>query len=260
MEYREISNELIMMIKSLRKKSGREEHGLFLAEGLKVCSEIFHSLYQPMYVIIPGNANRDALDLAEKLSGTYKISIYKAQRKIFDKICDTDSPQDILAILKIPNLIPLTNETFISLDNVSDPGNVGTIIRTAEWFGFKQVILNEGCADIYNPKTVRSSMGAILKINYIKTKDLRKFIKEVFPLHFVLGTYLEGEKFNSELVKSLPKDRRIGIIFGNESSGISDDLLQVIDLKVSIPGSGRFDSLNVSVAGGIVLYELSLKK
>ncbi len=256
MEYKEISKELIKTIKSLHKKNGRDEHGLFLAEGYKICSEILDSFYQPEYVILPGNADQKSIDLAEDISKIFKIQVFKAQRKIFDSLCDAKSPQDILTIIKIRSKKPNSNFSFVALDKVADPGNVGTIIRTAKWFGFEQVILNEGCADIYNPKTIRASMGAVLKVNCINVNSLRDFIETHFPKYLILGTFLTGTKEMSEIIV---KDK-IGIIFGNESTGISDEILPVIHERVKIRGTENFDSLNVSVSAGIVLYELSLKK
>ncbi|MFH1049686.1 MAG: RNA methyltransferase [bacterium] len=256
MEYKEISKEQIKKIKSLHKKKGRDEYGLFIAEGYKICSEIPNSLYHPQFIVLPGNAEQKSNELAEDIAQKYNIQIFKTQRKVFDSLCDTESPQDILTIIKLQNNKPNLNKSFIALDKVSDPGNVGTIIRTAEWFGFGQIILNEGCSDIYNPKTVRSSMGAVLKVYCLNTDDLKKYIKNNFPKHLILGTFLDGEKYVSEIEC---RDK-IGIIFGNESTGISDELIPIINEKVKIRGSGEIDSLNVSVAAGIVMYELSVKK
>jgi len=253
---KEISKGLIKKIKSLHKKSGRDESGLFIAEGFKICSEISNSLYQPEFIVLPGNAQNESIELAENIATMYNCPIYECQRKIFDSLCDTDSPQDIISCLKIIPNAPIINKSFIAFDAISDPGNVGTIIRTAKWFGFEQVLLNKGCADIYNPKTVRSSMGAVMKMNCIKTSNLKNSIEKYFPNHLIIGTFLDGNKDISDVSTK----HKIGIIFGNESKGISEELLSVIDEKITITGSGKFDSLNVAVASGIILYELSVKK
>lgn len=256
MKEQELSKEQVKLIRSLHKKYGRDENKLFIAEGQKICSEILPSEYVPKFVVIPGNANPASKKLAEDIANKYSIKIYKTQRKIFDKICDAESPQDILLCVNIKNIDLNPRKSFIALDKISDPGNVGTIIRTAEWFGFEQILLSNRCADIYNPKTVRSSMGSIFKVDCLQNVDLIDIISKKFSEHIILGTFLDAKKYISEI----ETDNQVGIILGNESQGISKELEKIIDERVKIKGFGKIDSLNVSVAAGIVMYEIALKK
>ncbi|ROL58880.1 RNA methyltransferase [Bacteroidetes/Chlorobi group bacterium ChocPot_Mid] len=256
MIYQELTKEQVKLIKSLHKKKGREEHKLFIAEGYKISEEILESNYEPEFVVLPGNANDDCNNLADKIAKKYSAKIFKTPRKIFESLSDTETAQDIMLCVKIREEKVVTTQSFISLDRIADPGNVGTIIRTAEWFGFQQVLLSKGCADLYNPKTIRSSMGAVFKIKCIQNVDLLKVIPEKFFGHTILGTFLDAKKYINEI----EINNNFGIILGNESQGIQKGLENIVSEKVKIKGNGNFDSLNVSVAAGIVMYELALKK
>lgn len=252
----ELTKEQIKLIKSLHKKKGRDENKLFIAEGYKISKELLDSDYIPKFVVLPGNANDDCTELASKIAKKYSIKIFKTQRKIFETLSDTETTQDILVCVNIREEKVNSSQVFIALDRISDPGNVGTIIRTAEWFGFQQVLLSKGCADLYNPKTIRSSMGAIFRIKCIQNVDLEKIIPEKFSNHTILGTFLDAKKYINEIeIKNI-----FSIILGNESQGIGKRLENIINERVKIMGNGNIDSLNVSVAAGIIMHELALKK
>jgi RNA methyltransferase, TrmH family len=247
-EYPQLTKNQIKTVKSLHKKQGRDEQGLFIAEGLKICSELFNSDYDVNSVIIPGDSKSEVLELIEKLNNK---TIFKVNRKIFNSLCDTKSPQDILAVAKIKENNILYDESFIALEGISDPGNVGTIIRTADWFGIKQIIMDNDTADVYNPKVVRATMGSVFRINTIRTDNLKSFIKNNFSEHAIIGTYIDEGVDIAEF--KVPE--RYGIVFGGESKGISDELSEIVNQKIKIRRIGRAESLNVSVAAGIVMFE-----
>jgi TrmH family RNA methyltransferase len=132
---------------------------------------------------------------------------------------------------------------------------MGTILRTADWFGFEQIIVDEDTADIYNPKVVRASMGSIFRVNVHRVENLKQFIEENFPLHKLLGTFIESGK----ILKDIEITDKIGILFGNESKGISKSMERILNTKIHIDGFGNAESLNVAVASGIILYEIANK-
>lgn len=247
-----ITQRLKKLIKSLHQKQARDENGLFIAEGEKLCSEILEGSYQTELIIVRDSPIASVIDLADRYSER-GIPVYSAQKHLFDQICETKSPQGILAVVNIQDKLPLENESFVALDGISDPGNVGTIIRTADWFGYKQIILGKGCADAFNPKTVRSTMGSVFKMHIIQCEDLPEFCKTVFPKHKLYGADVNSEASISKIkVKG-----SYGVIFGSESHGISPETSQILDSTFVIDGKGKAESLNVAVSVGISLYHLT---
>jgi TrmH family RNA methyltransferase len=247
-----ISQRLKKLIKSLHQKQFRDQNGLFLAEGEKLAQELIKSDYHVELVVIRDTPSSDILDIVEHFNEK-GAAIYTAPKHQFDQICDTKSPQNILAVINIQQDEPDTGKPFVALDGISDPGNVGTIIRTACWFGIEQVILGRDCADMYNPKVVRSSMGTIFHTRLIYNPDLADFIKETFPKHKLFGAALDGDK---ELGQIKP-GKNFGVIFGSEAHGLSDGTSGIIDEKFTIKGAGRAESLNVGIAAGITLYHFN---
>ena len=172
-------------------------------------------------------------------------------RKEIARISHLKSPSNVIAICKTPTykINNKDKKPLIFLDNVNDPGNLGTIIRTLDWFGYKQVFCSKNTVDCFNNKSVMSSMGSIFRINchYIDFDEFQK----LFPQHVTYGTSLNGENIDSI---------RLGtnsiIVIGNESNGISKKIMDKLNNTIRIPGVGNAESLNVSVATGIVLNEL----
>lgn len=250
-----ISQRLRKMIKSLHQKQFRDQNGLFVAEGEKLVTELLGSEYLPEVVVVKDSPAADIVGILDKYSDI-GIPVYTAPKHQFDQLCDTKTPQKILAVVNQKDQAIMPGEPFIALDGVSDPGNVGTIIRSAEWFGFKQVILGRDTADIYNPKTVRSTMGAIFKVQAITAPNLSEAIVESFKGYKIYAADVEGEKD----LGSMKPASKFGIIFGSEAHGLSEQLNTVIDERFSIPGYGSSESLNVSVAAGITLYHFAAKR
>lgn len=247
-----INQKLKKLIRSLHQKQARDTNELFLAEGEKICAELLKSEFDIELACIREVPSGDIIQLVNKFYNK-GIPVYSTPKHQFEQLCDTKTPQGIIAVVNYreDNFFPVT--PFISLDAVSDPGNVGTIIRTADWFGFKQIILGSGCADKYNPKTVRSSMGSIFKINIIETEDLLGFISENYKKYNIYGAEPNN---GTDIAKFKPKGN-FGIIFGSESHGISKEIEEKLNGNFSIPGNGGTESLNVAVAAGITLYHLS---
>ena len=191
----------------------------------------------------------------------YTIAKYNCiyvTEKVFSGITDVTNPQGILAVIGKNtdiNEIDYNQNLFLVLDNIQDPGNMGTILRTADSINLKQIIVSKGTADCYNPKVVRSTMGAIFRVKVIECEDLKKVVKEMKKRKIkVYATDLQTDKsiYDVDYKKS-------AIVIGNEANGVSKELLEIADEKIRIPMIGKTESLNASVATGIILYEVVRK-
>ncbi len=253
-------NKLIKHIKSLQQKKYRDSCGQFFIEGIKMVDEALKQDCTQNIVICP--------DLLEKTAGggefleiikEFKVELSAVPANIFKEISDTDTPQGILAVIGKQDVYPegaewLTAENglYVLLDGVQDPGNVGTIIRTADAAGADGVVLSKGCADIYSPKTLRSTMGSIFRVRLYEKADLCKTAEDIQNA----GGRIIGTAPDVGLVYSEADYSGItGIIIGSESNGIRPELLELADCTVRIPMKGGAESLNASVAAGILIYE-----
>ncbi|MGA2297747.1 MAG: RNA methyltransferase [FCB group bacterium] len=236
----------------MKTKKGRDEHQCFLAEGEHLCSELISSNYKTDFIILKNDANKTSLNIA-KIFISGGIEIFNIDEKQFEKLSDTQTPQDILAVVKIPPPSINQKKPFIALDGVSEPGNVGTIIRTAEWFGFTEIILGNNCADLYNPKTVRSTMGSIFRCNIIQNNNLENYIIKEYKNIELYGAVLDGR----HNIKECKPKGNFGIIFGSEANSISPEIKKLLNYDYVIPGFGRAESLNVAIAAGISLHHFA---
>ena len=172
---------------------------------------------------------------------------------------EVQQPQGILAILEKNNNkteIDYQTDIIVALDDVQDPGNLGTILRTVDSIGLKQILVSKGTADCYNPKVVRSTMGAIFRINIIECEDLEKTLKEIKKHKFKI---MVSSLQNDNSIYDVDYNKKV-IIIGNEAKGVEKDIQDLADEKVKIPMLGKTESLNASVATGIILYEYVRQK
>ncbi|HET9572053.1 MAG TPA: RNA methyltransferase [Bacteroidales bacterium] len=234
-------------IRSLEQKKIRQEQGLFLAEGSKCCTDLLELLPCRFLAATP--------DWLEAHKNIHAAEIIDATPEEIRKASLLKNPQDVLAVFEIPRyeLTPeqLKGQLTLTLDNVQDPGNLGTILRIADWFGIRNVLCSIGTADAFNPKTVQATMGAIGRI-HLQYTDLTEFLKTV-PLP-IYGTFLDGQVlYDAEL-----KMEGI-IVMGNEGNGISNAVENLVTDRLFIPdfpmGQTGSESLNVSVATAIVCSE-----
>lgn len=235
-------------IKSLNSRKNRLEHRLFAVEGLKMCRELLDSTFEIDSVLVSSSADKSIRDLLPRYFKR-NIPIYSTNEEEFSKVSDTKTPQGILATVKIKEDKFHKNRPFLALDNISDPGNVGTIIRTADWFGFKNIVLGGNSADRYSPKVIRATMGSIFRCNIVHEPNLFEFIAGISEEYEIYGAVLNGKL---QLKNCIP-NIKFGIVFGSESHGISEEIQRIISQKFTIPGSGRAESLNVAVSAGITL-------
>ncbi|MCC8170039.1 MAG: RNA methyltransferase, partial [Oscillospiraceae bacterium] len=244
------SNGRFKHIKSLSMKKNRKEYGEYTVEGIKSVRDAAASKRKPVLIAVSEDFYEN-----EKFDYPSDTELIVFSNNIFNKLCDTTAPQGFMAVMKIEGsseIIPNPNKAYIYCDGIQDPGNMGTIIRTADAAGFGGVILSEGCVDIYSPKTVRASMGSFFNIDIFTDKtvsDLKKFRETGFKL--VGGSLRERTIDYREADFKKPTV----IVVGNEANGISAEVRALCEC-VKIPILGSAESLNVSVAAGILMYEL----
>ena len=169
-----------------------------------------------------------------------------------ERISLLQTPHQVLAVVRkriMPPAITVSDQLILALDTIQDPGNLGTILRLVDWFAIDQVVCNHECADMYNPKVVQASMGSIARVKVFYT-DLFAWISEEKNLR-VYGASLEGQD-----IKKIEKPSNGILVIGNESKGISEEIMKLINVKVTIPRKGKAESLNAAIATGIILSHL----
>jgi TrmH family RNA methyltransferase len=238
-----LSKKEIKDIQSLGHKKFRTALKLFLAEGPKVVRELYELIPQQVEKIYATAAWIKAnQDLA--LQGNV-IEVTEDELK---KISQLHTPNEVLAMIKqFEHTEPAASSFTIYLDTIQDPGNLGTIIRIADWFGVKQVVCSAGCADLYNPKVVQSTMASIARVS-VYYDESNWLVKQEVPIY---AAVLEGES-----VYEHPGIDQGILIIGNESKGIGPDVLKYATHKITIPKPGQAESLNAAVATGIILSHL----
>lgn len=243
-------NSLFKETKKLKDRKNRLKEKKYIIEGFRLIQESFKAKCLIDYIVV-SEIGLEKLDeyLKEYLD---KVKIYVMKNNLFSQLTSTEQPQGIIAVLNITDSTEkLDGEFYLLCDKVQDPGNLGTIIRTAHAAGATGIILTKGTVDIYNDKTIRSTMGSIFYMPVIHDNDL-SFLKELKSKGFKLvATSLEESKdfFDEDL------SGKIILSVGNEGNGISDEIFSLADKKVKIPMPGGAESLNVAVATSIILFE-----
>ncbi|MEO8887637.1 MAG: RNA methyltransferase [Mucilaginibacter sp.] len=243
-----LSKSKISLLQSLQHKKFRREHGAFLVEGYKSVSEFINSAYT-IEAVYHTNA------IAPKvLNLSHKINFEEISTNNIEKISALTTPPDIIALIKIPQWPAIKYSTLqkkfsLILDGIQDPGNMGTIIRTADWFGIAHIICSDDCVDVYNPKVVQATMGSLSRVN-IHYTDIAAIIADVkLP---VFGALLDGENiYNTNFgTEGL-------IVMGNEGNGLRPDIIKLVNKAVTIPRAGKAESLNVAIATAIFCSEIN---
>tara|TARA_R110001592_G_scaffold119491_5_gene322659 strand:- start:9912 stop:10631 length:720 start_codon:yes stop_codon:yes gene_type:complete len=225
-------------LNSLKQKKYRNQHSTFIVEGEKMVNELIASNYE-----------------VEVVYGTEGLSLYseliEVNEKELNSITTLKTPNKFFAIAKQKqnDSYQLDGKLVLALDNIQDPGNLGTIIRIADWFGISTIICSPTCVDVYNPKVVQATMGSIFRINVCYT-ELKDFFTQNKNLN-VYGALLGGDNIYNTTIK---KENSV-LLMGNESKGISTDLLDFINHKITIPQFGQAESLNVAIATAILCSE-----
>lgn len=243
--YRMLSKSSVKYIQSLYHKKFRDELGVFIAEGPKLASELLSgvpALVQGVYAV--KNWLNNSADLLTQVD---KSKIFLIEPFELDKISALSTPNQVLLVVKQLSH-PVSNEASITLllDDIQDPGNLGTIIRTADWFGVNRIVCSPATADIYSPKVVQSTMGSILRVR-LEYADLADWCRNNNNTN-VYATTLYGQN-----VYECVAEKKMALLIGNESRGVREDLLALSTHKITIPRKGAAESLNAAVAAGIAL-------
>ncbi len=241
-----ISRNQVKLIRSLQQKKFREEHGLFIVEGLRSIQEALRANASIESIFWTEAFSEKNSNHMNTISAVQNESVLMAEMK---QLSPSTTPPGVLAVCKIPIFdSPDMNRNFIYLDHISDPGNMGTILRTALWFGIHNIVLSEACIDPFNPKVVRGAMGAHFHISWIGTMPLCAFTD-----YTVLGADYRGNSILA--VKKIP-DKWV-LVMGSEAHGISSDVHDELDQLIAVPKVGTGESLNVGVSMGILLHSLT---
>lgn len=241
-----VTKNQIKLIASLHQKKFRKQHNLFIAEGKKVIGELIES----------GFKCQQLLSTNPSLWNDLNLDVTVVSHEQLGKMSALTSANDSLAVFVIPefnlqNLGPIT----IVLDDLKDPGNLGTIIRLCDWFGVENIICSEETVDVFNPKVVQATMGSLARVKVHYTNITKFLLETSLP---ILGTFIDGKNLYTEEIPS-----QFLLLFGNESNGINDEISKLVTQRVSIPRFGKLqktESLNVATATAVFLSEIVRKK
>jgi TrmH family RNA methyltransferase len=251
-----LSKAKLAVYSTLPDKRGRQKHGLFLAEGVKLVHEALLGNWPVECVVLLAEAGlrRWQALLPQWPEAAQRVPVALAQPHEYRQLSDQPNPEGVLAVLRLPQ--PVAPEAALqlpafALHEVQDPGNLGTLLRTADWFGFRAVYCSRGTVDCFNPKVVRSAMGSVLRVPVLYTDDITAFVAQ--HAEHALAAVLGGEPLSATAVAG----RRL-VVLGAETHGLPPELARCPGVQpVAIPGRGGAESLNVAVAGGILAYAVT---
>jgi len=242
-----VQNEFVRMARTLKDKKGRTQQGAFLVEGVKCVSELFD--HQPSLLhtlIITEDAGEEWAARARSL-GRRAVTVAP---HVMAAICDTKTPQAVAAVAALPEPAEISRGFIVAMDDVQDPANVGTIIRTADAAGCGGVVLSDGSADPYAPKAVRASMGSLFHLPVLRTA-LKPYLVKLREAGYQIACADLGGQTDFTL-----DAEKTCLVIGNEARGISREILSLSDVRIRIPIYGKAESLNAAVAAGILIYKI----
>lgn len=249
-----VQNTLIKQVQALHQKKYRTEYGVFLIEGYKnVCEALNSNLSIENIFIKEG--------FAKELNNFPEDEIIEVTESVMKKMSTTENPPDVIAIAHqynytLENIMEDENPLILVLEYIKDPGNLGTIIRTAKAGGVSGIILTDETVDIYNPKTVRSSSGNLWKMPIITIKDkykIKSCLLKYKPFQFLATSVIENKK--ADLYFDIDYNNSTVIFFGSESQGLSQELIEQTDRLITVPMNKEVESLNLSISVGVIVYE-----
>ena len=251
-------NDKVKYTKSLLKTKNRNKESKFIIEGYRILTLAMECNANLDYVFINEDfenkqEHAEFLNLLENKN----IKTYKTTNKIFNDLIDTENTQGILGVVKsksrnLQENLNSKDKFVLILDRIQDPGNMGTIIRTADAAGVDAIIALKGCVDIYNPKVIRSTMGSIFDMNIIHASQ-DECIKALKHYDFdIVSSYLNTNNYYNEV----EYNNKVALVIGNEANGINDELVSKSDVLVKIPIYGNAESLNAAISSAILMYEI----
>lgn len=245
-------------IRSLQQKKYRDTEGAFVAEGLRLCEEALDaSVVVKQAMVTPLAFSEQRVQHLVNRCLHHNISVFLASPKQFKQFTDAVSPQGIALVIQKPQppeILPAAAPVVLALDALQDPGNMGTLLRTAEWFGIHSILLGHGSVEAFNPKVVRSAMGAVFRCTLFEDADLETLLPQYQSQGYrIIGATQTGD---CELPDILASDRDV-LVLGNEAHGLSKRVSAQLDVSVRIRKLGTGESLNAAVAGAICMYHLT---
>ena len=254
MEITGLQNPVVKAAAELKQKKYRQQQGLFLAEGLRTVEEAvrYGAVQSIFYTAIEDERTRAVLEEA----AAKQVKLICVSEAVLKKIADTETPQGVIAVCEMGKFsvedLLATGQMLLVLDRVGDPGNIGTMLRTADAAGLGGLVLLKGSADICAPKTVRASMGSLFHLPVVSGVSEAELVSSARKAGYeLLVTCLDGA---DNLYKADLRGR-LAFVMGNEANGVTDSLLEAADKRVFIPMQGRAESLNVAMAAGVVMFE-----
>lgn len=235
-----LSHDKIKWLKSLQDRKQRQLERLFVIEGRKMLEEVEPS--DVLTLVVTSELSHILIEFPDALC-------YTASPKDMERISSLKNPPGIFAVIKMPTQNIDFSEPSILLDQIQDPGNLGTIIRIADWFGIKQIIASKNTVDLYNPKAIQASMGSLNRVSFF-FEDLPMVIQST--THPIYAACMDGESLGD-----IPE--KASILLGNETHGIDPELMSLINHHITIPSFGQAESLNVSIACGIICARWKIK-
>lgn len=252
-------NEMIKNIRKLKEKKYRDLNNQYIIEGIKLIEEAIEEEADINTIVVCEDCVKDGSIEQNLIYEIAKYNCVYVSEKVFNLITEVSNPQGILAVVNRETKeedIDYTQDVIVVLDGIQDPGNLGTILRTVDSVGLNQIIVSSKTADAFNPKVVRSTMGAIFRVKIIESENLVKTLKELKKRKYkVVATSLQTESS----IYDIDYSKKV-LVIGNEANGVTDDILEIADIKAKIPMLGKTESLNASVATSVILYEYVRQK
>ena len=250
-------NRTLKLIRSLNTRSGRKKHGLYFVEGLRIVADTIEiSADSVEFLVFSQSFSAENSPAVSKYASDFIC--YQVSDSLFEGISDTKTPQGILAALKHSpsSLSEFSDDSkILILAGIQDPGNMGTIIRTAEAMGISSLFLTKGCVDIYSPKVLRSAMGSALRTRFYNIEGIEDILWLKKRGYTLFSAALKETSIQLNEALSAPKT---ALVIGNEANGISDEILSISDYIIKIPMSGKIESLNAAVAASIIMYHFTI--
>lgn len=255
-----LNNQQVKNIKMLQKRGKvRKKQNAFVIEGMKMFEE---SRLEGN--LIKSYFSEEFYNVKWKEDETYfnDLSYEVIKDSIFNELASTQTPQGVLAVVEKPKydinkIIKDPASSLLLLENIQDPGNLGTMVRTAEGAGFTGIILSKDCVDMLNPKVVRSTMGSIYRVPFVYVDDFEGALKDIKNNNIpIYGAYLEGAIDYDKLEYSA----KCGVLIGNESKGLKESTAGIVDHLIKIPMKGQVESLNAAIAAAIIMFEISSRR
>ena len=252
-------NSKIKYVRNLNLKKFRDEENAFVVEGIKFVQEAVNEEADIKFLLVSQEAlNKN--EVQKFISSMDKNKSFVCSAETFDSAAHTVNAQGVMAVVSkntASQIDIIENFNFIIMcDRIQDPGNLGTIIRTADAFGPAALLINKGCADIYNPKLVRASAGAIFRLPFMHSEDDLEMLSILKDRGFYIVSTVVDSEYTFDIMKNKNK---ICLVIGNEAQGVSDLIIDNSDIALTIKMSGKAESLNASVAAGISIYEIRKK-